>query len=39
MTLEVAGLVKACKSCTIVRDMRGKEGPSDHAPVLTEIEI
>jgi exodeoxyribonuclease-3 len=32
-------LAKACKSCTIVRDMRAKERPSDHAPVIAEIEV
>jgi exodeoxyribonuclease-3 len=32
-------LAKACKSCTIVRDMRAKERPSDHAPLLAEIDI
>jgi exodeoxyribonuclease III len=34
-----AELAKGCKSCTIVRDMRAKERPSDHAPVLAELEI
>lgn len=34
-----AELAKTCKSCTIVRDMRAKERPSDHAPVLAEIDI
>jgi len=37
--LLTAELAKACKSCTIVRDMRAKERPSDHAPVLAEIDI
>lgn len=32
-------LVKRCKSCSIDRDMRAKERPSDHAPVVVEIEI
>jgi exodeoxyribonuclease-3 len=32
-------LAQACKSCTIIRDMRAKERPSDHAPVVAEIEI
>jgi exodeoxyribonuclease-3 len=30
-------LVKRCKSCTIDRDYRAKERPSDHAPVIAEI--
>ena len=30
-------LVRSCKSCSIVRDMRAKERPSDHAPVIAEI--
>ena len=37
--LLTAELAKSCKSCTIVRDMRAKERPSDHAPVIAEIEI
>jgi len=37
--LVTAELAKACKGCTIVRDMRAKERPSDHAPVMAEIEI
>jgi exodeoxyribonuclease-3 len=32
-------LAKACKSCAIARDIRAKERPSDHAPVIAEIEI
>jgi exodeoxyribonuclease-3 len=32
-------LVKRCKTCSIDRDMRAKERPSDHAPVVAEIEI
>jgi exodeoxyribonuclease-3 len=32
-------LVKRCKSCSIDREMRAKERPSDHAPVVAEIEI
>jgi len=34
-----AELVKCCKSCSIDRDYRAKERPSDHAPVIAEIEI
>lgn len=34
-----AELATACKSCTIVREMRARERPSDHAPVIAEIEI
>ena len=34
-----AELAKSCKSCVIARDMRAKERPSDHAPVITEIGI
>jgi exodeoxyribonuclease-3 len=34
-----AELAKTCKSCSIIRDMRAKERPSDHAPVIAEIEI
>lgn len=30
-------LASACKSCAIGRDMRAKERPSDHAPVIAEI--
>jgi exodeoxyribonuclease-3 len=32
-------LVRNCKSCSIDREMRAKERPSDHAPVVAEIEI
>jgi exodeoxyribonuclease-3 len=32
-------LVQRCKSCSIDRDMRAKERPSDHAPVVAEIEL
>jgi exodeoxyribonuclease-3 len=32
-------LAKHCKSCAIDRARRAKERPSDHAPVLAEIEI
>jgi exodeoxyribonuclease-3 len=32
-------LVKYCKSCSIDRDMRAKERPSDHAPVVAEIDV
>ena len=32
-----AELAKRCKSCSIDRDMRAKERPSDHAPVIAEI--
>jgi len=32
-------LVKYCKSCSIDRDMRAKERPSDHAPVAVEIDL
>jgi exodeoxyribonuclease-3 len=31
-------LVKSCKSCTIDRAYRAKDRPSDHAPVIAEIE-
>jgi exodeoxyribonuclease-3 len=31
-------LVKRCTSCSIDREMRAKERPSDHAPVVAEIE-
>jgi exodeoxyribonuclease-3 len=34
-----ADLAKLCKSCTIVREMRARERPSDHAPVIADIEI
>lgn len=30
-------LAQRCKSCTIDREMRGRERPSDHAPVIAEI--
>jgi exodeoxyribonuclease-3 len=30
-------LLKCCKSCSIDRDFRAKERPSDHAPVIAEI--
>ena len=36
--LLTAELAKVCKSCTIDRDMRAKERPSDHAPVVAEID-
>ena len=36
--LLTAELAKACKSCTIDRDLRANERPSDHAPVMVEIE-
>jgi exodeoxyribonuclease-3 len=32
-------LAKTCKSCTIVKEMRAKERPSDHAPVIAEIQL
>ncbi len=32
-------LVRTCKSCSINREMRAKERPSDHAPVVAEIEL
>ena len=32
-------LAKRCKSCTIVKEMRARERPSDHAPVIADIEI
>ena len=32
------GLAQGCKSCSIGRDMRAKERPSDHAPVIAEID-
>lgn len=34
-----AELAKICQSCTVVRDFRAKERPSDHAPVIAEFEI
>jgi exodeoxyribonuclease-3 len=30
-------LAKACTSCIIDKEMRGRERPSDHAPVMAEI--
>jgi exodeoxyribonuclease-3 len=33
-----AELAQKCKSCSISRDMRANERPSDHAPVIAEIE-
>jgi len=35
--LLTAPLAQACRSCTIDRDMRARERPSDHAPVWAEI--
>ena len=35
--LLTAPLAQACKGCTIDRDMRAKERPSDHAPVCADI--
>jgi exodeoxyribonuclease-3 len=32
-------LAKRCKSCSIDREMRAKERPSDHAPVMVEIAL
>ena len=32
-----AELAKVCRSCTILREMRAKERPSDHAPVIAEL--
>jgi exodeoxyribonuclease-3 len=34
-----AELAKCCKSCAIDRDRRAHDRPSDHAPVMVEIEI
>jgi exodeoxyribonuclease-3 len=34
-----AELAKSCKSCSISCDMRAKDRPSDHAPVIAEIEV
>jgi exodeoxyribonuclease-3 len=34
-----AELAQCCKSCFIDRAMRAKERPSDHAPVIAEIEV
>ena len=36
--LLTAELAKACKNCTIDRDLRANERPSDHAPVMMDIE-
>lgn len=32
-----AALVKTCKSCTIDKEVRKQERPSDHAPVIVEV--
>ncbi|MDD5242359.1 MAG: exodeoxyribonuclease III, partial [Sulfuricella sp.] len=32
-----AALVKSCKSCVIDKEMRKREQPSDHAPVMAEF--
>jgi exodeoxyribonuclease III len=32
-------LAKSCRGCSIDRDMRARERPSDHAPVLAEVAI
>ena len=32
-----ASLAPACRACTIDRDMRARERPSDHAPVIAEL--
>jgi len=34
-----AELVKICKSCSIDRDRRAHDRPSDHAPVIVEIKV
>jgi exodeoxyribonuclease III len=34
-----AELAKLCRSCSIDRERRGHERPSDHAPVMVEIEV
>jgi exodeoxyribonuclease-3 len=34
-----ASLAQACRSCTIDKEMRARERPSDHAPVIAELEI
>ncbi len=34
-----AALAKKCKVCTIERNVRANERPSDHAPVIAEIQI
>jgi exodeoxyribonuclease-3 len=36
LSAELAG---SCKSCAIDRDMRARERPSDHAPVLAEVPV
>ena len=32
-------LAQACRSCTIDKEMRARERPSDHAPVVAELDI
>jgi exodeoxyribonuclease-3 len=32
-------LADACRACTIDRDMRARERPSDHAPVIAELAL
>lgn len=32
-------MAKSCKSCAIDRDMRARERPSDHAPVVAEVTV
>ena len=32
-------LATACRACTIDRDMRARERPSDHAPVIAELDL
>jgi len=34
-----ASLASACRACTIDRDMRARERPSDHAPVMAEVAL
>lgn len=34
-----AELAESCKSCTIDRDMRSRERPSDHVPVVAEVKL
>lgn len=34
-----AALATGCRSCTIDRDMRAKERPSDHAPVIADLTV
>ena len=34
-----AELVRGCQSCSVDRDMRARERPSDHAPVLAEVTL